>query len=499
MNALEQDALEVLSLLRSVSNSFAPVNRIPPEIISLTLDYYDEGGTDQDLIALTHVCRGWRNMFISRPSLWTHLDFTNVDKTRTYVQRSRSSPLEIYLERDQDDTHDDALLLVAPHIRRLRSLTVRGDFSPNILKHFDYPAPHLEKLCIDLFTPDAPILDSALFGGDLSSLRELSLGGVVTTLPWNSLPNLTTFELTSCPPGSNTVTQLLKFFKCAPLLSAVTLKHSIPTSSNAPPGRKVSLPRLKTLVIIAHPAHSILLNHLHIPTGASLILRLGLNGDASPLQSCLPETLANLGNLSHITTISLRSGTMQKYMRLSGPSSELCIRAHLVGNTISSWAVDRPTLRSLPCPILSTTKRLQISRYKPLRSDEVDTYMVFRTLSPTLKLRILILTECSNLPFILALNSKKNSSKLVACPDLEELALCVGSRDQFLIKYLLGMAKERASRGVKLSSITIVGLGELVPGKEVFKLREHVTRVDYRVDNAPPNLDHLHECADEGE
>ena len=100
----------MLSLVRSVKNSFAPVNRIPPEILSLTPDYYeydeddvDEDKVDKDLIALTHVCRSWRDVFISRSSLWTRLDFTNVDKTRTYIHRSKSSPLEINLDQHQEN------------------------------------------------------------------------------------------------------------------------------------------------------------------------------------------------------------------------------------------------------------------------------------------------------------------------------------------------------------------------------------------------------------
>ena len=51
------------------------------------------------------------------------------------------------------------------------------------------------------------------------------------------------------------------------------------------------------------------------------------------------------------------------------------------------------------------------------------------------------------------------------------------------------MAEERASRDAKLSSITIVGLDELVPGTEVFQLREHVGHVEYRVDDALPDWD----------
>ena len=34
------------------------------------------------------------------------------------------------------------------------------------------------------------------------------------------------------------------------------------------------------------------------------------------------------------------------------------------------------------------------------------------------------------------------------------------------------------------------GLDELAPGK-VFKLREHVTRIEYRIDDTPPNWDDL--------
>ena len=86
MDGLEKDALEVLSLVWSLKDSFALVNRIPPEVISFTSDYYmDMYHMYQALISLTHICRGWRETFISRSSLWAHLDLTTVDKTQTYI------------------------------------------------------------------------------------------------------------------------------------------------------------------------------------------------------------------------------------------------------------------------------------------------------------------------------------------------------------------------------------------------------------------------------
>ena len=33
--------------------------------------------------------------------------------------------------------------------------------------------------------------------------------------------------------------------------------------------------------------------------------------------------------------------------------------------------------------------------------------------------------------------------------------------------------------------------GQLSSGKEVFELREHVTRTEYRIDDTPPNWDDL--------
>lgn len=118
MNSLEQDVLEVLSLVRTIKNSFAPINRIPPEVLSFIPDYWDndEDDPDQDLIMLTHVCRGLTDIFISRSFLWSYLDFASVDKTCTYIQRSKSSPLEICFEKDEDNTYlDDAFFLVTPH------------------------------------------------------------------------------------------------------------------------------------------------------------------------------------------------------------------------------------------------------------------------------------------------------------------------------------------------------------------------------------------------
>ena len=84
-----RDALEVLSLVQSTKNPFTPINQIPPEVLLLIPDYLVEDDADQVLITLTHVCPGWRAIFISRLSLWSCLDYRNIDKTHTYTERSK--------------------------------------------------------------------------------------------------------------------------------------------------------------------------------------------------------------------------------------------------------------------------------------------------------------------------------------------------------------------------------------------------------------------------
>ena len=251
----------MLGLVQSLKNTLAPINRIPPEVLSLIPDHLDEGEYDKSLITVTHVCHGWRDAFTSRSSLWTRLHFTNVDKTRTYIQRSRTSPLNIFLHKAKGASYlDDAFSLVIPHIRRIKLLIVYAETLPSILTHFHCHIPLLEGLAIvKVDTENAgtdDVLDGAFCGGDLSSLHKLHMYGVTTQLPWKNLANLRLFKLTCRHPEHN-VTRLLDFFESAPLLHTVQLRGSIPGSSDAPANRTVSLPHLNSLYIAANAPHAI--------------------------------------------------------------------------------------------------------------------------------------------------------------------------------------------------------------------------------------------------
>ena len=486
----------MLGLVRSLQNNFAPINKIPSEVFHLIPGHLknDDRVVGEGLITMTHVCRGWRELLIARSSLWARLDCRSIDKTRVYIERSKSSPLKLSL-RCFDPK--DAFLSVVPHLGRLESLSliVSTDFLKNSTPHFSRPIPLLRELSIDIIGPSTAILEDTFFNGDLSSLRSLVLDTVITHLPWKNLSKLTTFKFIRVP-NEFSMAQLLDFFEGAPHLRDILLDNLILTS-DAPAGRVVSLPCLKTLTISEGARYSVLLDHLCIPAGASLHLDLLFDGDESPLPNFLPKALGNLKNIFSITSVNLYLYADEKRVRLDGPNGGLCMLCYWEDVDIRKLRVlDNRIIRSLDQFILSGVQKLAIAIYERPYADDTDKSTPYDILLLMEDLRTLTLIQCDNLPFILALNPDQNRSKCVPCPNLKELVLYVVELGSFNIEELKRMAEGRASAGLKLWSITIVSLGELMPGETVFGLKEYVTRVNYRVEQKPPRWDGVPEDED---
>ena len=319
--------------------------------------------------------------FSSRaPRCGSRLDCRNVDKTHAYIERSKSAPLEICIEAFGHDYYTkEAFLLAAPHIGRLKYLSILAGDLPDIIHYFFRRAPLLEELNINLYARPFPVLSGAFLDGNLTSLRKLSLTGVITHIPWKNLSNLTTFYLCDIPEDRISVTQLLNFFENASL-HTIELKRSIPDSSDASPERIVSLSSLRKLAITAQPTHSTLINRLSIPIGASLVLDFNFSGDAIPILDYLPKPSENVKTLSRVTTVNLLLSVAVKFLRLGGPNGETRVYCRRTSSrTIPSLVVDSRILHSLDRSILSTTKWLAISKSElPVR--QIKECQIFWTL-----------------------------------------------------------------------------------------------------------------------
>ena len=438
---------------------------------------------EKDLITLTHVCRSWRAVLISQSFLWSRLDFTNVEKTHVYIERSKSAHLDIFIKDSRTSPYrKDAFLLVIPHVGRVRSIVIHGgrQIFQDFTEHFSCSVPVLRALYIHPTGTSPPIFNETLFNGDLSFLSKLTLYQIAPLQSWK-LSRLTTFRLTKVLRVS--MTQLLDFFMNAPLLSRVYL-YSIPGSSDAPSGRLVSLPHLENLLIIAHGVHSsTLLNHLSIPAGAFIKLPFYSGDHELPISTFLPSTHKYLQNISSINSVSLEIDTPNLTLSIKLDARRGGLKMYGSWNGFTGitpvTTFSHEILQSLNYFTLSKIQSLEIKRYGIPGLDKINEPSPRYTLNTMKVLHTLSLNECNNLPFILALNPDNNPSNLLLCPKLESLNFYVKEKAVFDIKELVNMAKKRALKGVQLQWIGLVAPGEPVPKEEVFKLREHVVHVEY--------------------
>ena len=469
LDILEQGVLKILHLIRFWRNRLAPVSRIPPEILALIPDFWnhDDDDRDQDVITLTHVCRAWREVFTSRSSLWTNLNCENKDQAHVYLERSKSLPVNLSLNADDDLPSYHPFFEIIPRaIGRLRSLSigVEGDLQ-TITAHLFRPAPLLEELsiCGDSDCSN-PVLTPTLFNGDLSSLRKLRLNCVRTWLPWRNMINLTSFKLVHTPPNEVTVRQLLDFFEGAPRLRTVDL-YSVTLAPGAQNGRLVSLACLEIMGMTGSGSASLLLNHLLIPVGAHLKVEVDL--PSPPIKDHPPRFLDNLRNLPNFTTVDLYSAYGWKpHIQFNGPNGQV----RMIPRT---FRVDRTrlVLEYLDQFDTSRTEQLTINHGNSPSSDSL-----YRALLPMKHLHTLTLRHCARSHiFIYALHPDMNSSGVLVCPKLEELVIVLsgGTLD---VKSVIGVVAARAARGAKVTSVRITGRKPV--GTDILELRKHVLHVE---------------------
>ena len=458
-------------MIRVCKNMLVPINKIPPEILVLIPDFWDTRDRDKDVITLTHVCHAWREIFVSRSSLWTNFDCSDKEKTRVYFERSKSSPINLSLDLSKGIPSHDSFFQIIPHATgRLKSLFVKGltGYVEVFTSHLSHPAPLLECLSIHSDSPlgyRAPVLPPALFNGDLSSLRMLCLESVHTELPWRNMINLTSLALTHIPSGAVSAGRLLDFFESAPYLEEVKLWSATP-KAGIQGGRLVSLACLKSMDIIADTPCSALLNHLLIPAGAKLEIRTD-RLSSSPIEEHLPRSLDNLKNFSDFTAIELYPDKYYQGMKFSGPNGRvnITLRNNRRAELMSEFLAKLDT---------SKTKRLIIDHGYLLSRESL-----YRALLPMKDLRTLALSKC-NFTYTPIRALEPCSSEVMVCPKLEELVLMPHPRETMsrIIVGVTEMAAARASRGEKLRTFRIVGGLDAVDF-DMSELGKYVCNVEY--------------------
>jgi len=145
-------------------------------------------------ITVTQVCRHWRQVALSNPTLWVNIVFDlGVEWAEEMLERSKAAPISYYRSPGLHKVHKrkafsdpETLYEHLSHIQRLEIFGGSNLLFPAVCA-LTRPAPHLESLELVLAGPNSiSFLPSGLFSLQVPRLRHLNIRGF--TFPWDSFP-----------------------------------------------------------------------------------------------------------------------------------------------------------------------------------------------------------------------------------------------------------------------------------------------------------------------
>ena len=297
-----------------------PINRLPPEILALILELR---AREQDLVTPTHVCRHWRTVLISTPCLWARIPCYCVDRTSTYLERSKLAPIDVLaVDTPFLTPSNSALELVIPHLKRVRLMKISsypGEIFQAIF-NFRGPVPLLQHLEISGYPPLLPV---DFLGGRTPSLKFLRWG----RLP----PGPEPFEdpNSNHPPSQDAdAAQPLDVVRGL-LSSAPHLQHvSIAITDeevypDVAPAHHVQLDSLRYLNLVSGVTFSRVIPYINAPRLEKLSFTLPSAARGRTIADLLPPDCHPL--IKEATTMDFRRGLRANLIRLEGKGTKVTV------------------------------------------------------------------------------------------------------------------------------------------------------------------------------
>lgn len=461
--ALEQQVVQILALVRSARNLKVMVNRLPPEVLAKVLSFRHD---DRDLISATHVCGRWRCTILSTPLLWTEVVFGGLDRTLTYLERSKGTPLRVPIGGSVLDSSigDDV-----SWIGRASSLCISGDKEQieSTAGQLCLPAPLLQSLAFsrlpgpqDWMAGGHSIhIPPGFLGQRVPSLRNLAFLSIspspVTGIHLQRLTNLRWTNSTVV------IGELFILLESAPLLEVITLEFGgCPTSVR--PRKPVTLSKLRKLIWVIMGRFS-LMRFLITPELDDLTIRLNYDHIRSDPSAILPSHREHFPLLTEPTALRYVCHDFTRTWNFTYASGRLTVSESPIPLTR-----DPPTDRWLPpsTPIsFRGTKQLIVEGFNgfPLtRNIPIEQFENLESLK--------LVGEVDRLLKILQTNRNTTNGTLPV-PFLSHLELhptLFGCK--FPFRMLVEILKERKVAGHGVKTVRIVGEYEKCPSSVVSRL-----------------------------
>ena len=290
-------------------NPLAPISRLPLETLAEIFSLLQLPADDSKRVPylawmrVTYVCRRWREVTLSFPSLWSHIHFTKLTPAGVaeMLARAKISPLhlEAKLSYRKGAESNAFKRLLEDHISHTRHLTISGNFQTT-LERLASPAPALASLSLgsppnSYFSSPCTIPDS-LFNGIAPKLTRLDLHGCSIGSKSPLLKVLQTLKIqTPYTEAMPTLEDWLIILNELSQLKILTLDYATPTGPFDNP--HISEPQsTATLLSLTHfnisaPAKgcALALAHLILPALLSLhVTAESRSGDGDDVRSLIP-------------------------------------------------------------------------------------------------------------------------------------------------------------------------------------------------------------------
>jgi len=282
---------EAIQELKYRRNALAPISRLPPETLAKIFSLLPFPADDSENVPylawahVTHVCHRWREISLSFPYLWSHINFSKLSLARfpQILARAKMSPLHFEakhispLSKSRYNAFGGQL---EAHISHTRHLTLSGEFQ-TVLQRLVSPAPALVSLSLtkisSAYRPLWCTIPDSLFDRTTPMLTRLEL--ISYSIGWKSplLKGLQTLKIvTPSMQAMPTLKDWLAALDQMSQLKTLVLHGANPAVSvNNPllsePQRTVTLPSLSHFDITASAKGCTLaLTYLMLPALISL-------------------------------------------------------------------------------------------------------------------------------------------------------------------------------------------------------------------------------------
>ena len=450
-----------------------PVNRLPPEILSLIAqDVRDFDGDARYIIPLTHVCRYWRESIISTPENWAMISTDRRSLATASLERAKAAPLEVFLDMGGIRDHPRFFDLFIPHIPNIETLRLDRVLTTEELFLFgQHPMTNLRSLTLWNQESGPWGLTDPFEASDLT-LQHLSLEGVPLFPSLLTLTTLTELQLAD-PQSDIRLDTILDFLEGNRSLNDLTLRIRFMGPAFRSSRRRTPVKtQLRSLDIICYDAKDsqALLSGIALSKGAKLTLRYWVNGGVGVrMVDLLPDiSITHLANLSSPTSMMYRPRL--GYILLAGPNGEASFFSRLDSNI---------PFAEFPRLSLADIQKFHLDPCGWEPTQPPHDPIVFHHLSSFPALETLIIQRETDLSSLLP-DLLSNPS---ASPSLKTLAFfdCVLS-DEFMEELTRFASDRKNTTSAWLHRVVIIHRDGIFPNiASIRKLEVHVPVVDARI------------------